>query len=549
MSDRPNTKRAGNIFIYGIILIIILAIITSGEDSTANKIESKISNKVKESKTSYSSKEFSIISSSENKDLDSVLKEYAAKENIPINIEYAGTLEIMEKLNSGEKYDAVWAANSIWLYMLDSNVVSTSNSKSISINPVVFGITKSKAQSLGFIGKEIYTQDIVDAIRRGDLKFSMSNPTQTNTGATAYLGILSTIAGNPEVLRDSDIENPEVKENLVTTFSGLERSSGDEDFLEEMFLNGNYEAVVTYESSIIAMNQKLSAQGKEPLYVLYPVDGVSISDSPFAYINNKDDNKKEQFDKIQGYLLSEKGQEKLASYGRRTWFGGINENADKKVFNPDWGIDTTKYIVPVKYPSTSVIKKALGLYQTEFRKPIYTVFCLDFSGSMAGEGHRELTKAINYILTEEEASRDLLQFTEKDKIAIIPFSSDVKGTYVADNGANTDSLKREVEKLSPYGGTNIFDTCTAAIKLVKDVDLNEYNVSIILMTDGMSNQGSESRFKSEYTSHGRNVPIYSIMFGDAYEDELEDIAEYTNAKVFNGKTDLLKAFKEVRGYN
>lgn len=45
------------------------------------------------------------------------------------------------------------------------------------------------------------------------------------------------------------------------------------------------------------------------------------------------------------------------------------------------------------------------------------------------------------------------------------------------------------------------------------------------------------------------IPIYSIMFGNAYKDELEEIANLTNAKVFDGKQDLLKAFKEVRGYN
>ena len=39
------------------------------------------------------------------------------------------------------------------------------------------------------------------------------------------------------------------------------------------------------------------------------------------------------------------------------------------------------------------------------------------------------------------------------------------------------------------------------------------------------------------------------MFGSAFEDELQDIADLTNGKVFDGKTDLLKAFKEVRGYN
>ena len=39
------------------------------------------------------------------------------------------------------------------------------------------------------------------------------------------------------------------------------------------------------------------------------------------------------------------------------------------------------------------------------------------------------------------------------------------------------------------------------------------------------------------------------MFGDAEEEQLQDIADLTNAKIFDGKTNLLEAFKQVRGYN
>ena len=39
------------------------------------------------------------------------------------------------------------------------------------------------------------------------------------------------------------------------------------------------------------------------------------------------------------------------------------------------------------------------------------------------------------------------------------------------------------------------------------------------------------------------------MFGDAEEEELHEIANLTNGKVFDGKTGLVEAFKEVRGYN
>ena len=111
----------------------------------------------------------------------------------------------MEKLNSGENYDAVWVSNSIWLYMLDDNV-KVSNSKYTSINPIVFGIKKSKAKELGFTDKTIKTKDIVNAISSGKLKFSMSNPTSTNSGASAYLGFLYTLAGNPEVLKKENLQ-------------------------------------------------------------------------------------------------------------------------------------------------------------------------------------------------------------------------------------------------------------------------------------------------------------------------------------------------------
>ena len=70
-----------------------------------------------------STKEFKIISSNENKDIEPIITEIAEKEGIELKIDYAGTLEIMELLNSGEEYDAVWASDSIWLYMLNDEVM------------------------------------------------------------------------------------------------------------------------------------------------------------------------------------------------------------------------------------------------------------------------------------------------------------------------------------------------------------------------------------------------------------------------------------------
>ena len=360
--------------------------------------------------------------------------------------------------------------------------------------------------------------------------------------------MLSTLAGNPEVLTKDILENEQVKDNLITLFTGMERSSGDEDFLEELFLNGNYEAVVTYESSIININKELQRRGKETLYAIYPVDGVSISDSPFAYIDSKNAYKKEIFTDIQSYILSDEGQRLLQEKGKRTWYGGVNENVDKTIFNPDWGVDTTKYISPIKYPSKEVIRLALNLYQNELRKPVHVVFCLDYSGSMSGSGEKQLKEAMNYILTQK-AANDFIQFASKDKIDVIPFASSTSTAWSTTDGTNTEGILEKINNQPANGRTALYQAAQDALNLLKNEDAEKYNLSIILMTDGMANVGTYNSLYSKYVSINKDIPIYSIMFGDAVESQLEQIAKMSNAKVFNGKTDLVKAFKEVRGYN
>ena len=495
----------------------------------------------------YSSKVFRLISISAKEVFDKDIKSIAKKKGFSIDIEYEDTLKITKRLNSGEMFDAVWLSNSIWMYSLDSSKVRVSDTKSTSINPIVFGIRKSKAEELGFLNKTLYTQDIVDAVFDGKLKFNMSNPVTTNSGASAYLGILTTLAGNPEVLTKDMLENDDLKEKLKSFFSGVERSSGDEDYLEEMFLKGDYEAVFTYESSIININQKLKKSGKEVLYALYPVDGVSISDSPIGYIDQKDEKKKDIYQDLVEFLSGKDGQKLLANYGRRTWYGGVSSQVDQTIFNSEWGIDTTKYISPLKFPSTSVIRSALSLYQSVLRKPVHVVFCLDYSGSMAGDRISELRDAMDYILSDR-AEADLLQFSDDDIVDVIPFSSSY-GTIWHSKDAGMNNLLNKINEKSPSGGTALFLSAAKGIELLASEDQNHYNTSVVVMTDGAGNVGSYEDLKKAYQKYHSNVPIYSIQFGNASSFQLNQMANLSNGKVFDGTSSLVDAFMEVRGYN
>ena len=71
------------------------------------------------------------------------------------------------------------------------------------------------------------------------------------------------------------------------------------------------------------------------------------------------------------------------------------------------------------------------------------------------------------------------------------------------------------------------------------------------MTDSASNdtRNSYESFRNYYERYNLKIPVFSITFGSAYEYELNRIAELTNGKVFDGKTNLVEAFKETREYS
>ncbi len=521
-----------------IFIVLFLVFIMSSMD--AKKSNTSFWGKI------FKDHSFTILMNPDNKDVEKDLMDFADENNIKLEIVYADDLEAVDLLESDSKsYDAIWLSNSVWVYML--NGVKTSDSKAININPALFGIKKSKAKELGFVDRDVENKEIINAIREGKLRYVMTSVTKTNTGLISYLGFLSALCGSPEILTSDMINNDNIKKELKTLFSGVERVSGSSTFLEDMFLNSDeYEAVVATESSLIRINKELESRGKEPLYLIYPTDGVAVNDSPFAYVDNGQD-RRETFLAFQSFLLSKDEQTKLEAMGKRTWYGGIKENADNTSFKKEWGIDTTKYLNATKYPAKSVMNEAIDIYIEALRKPASIAFCLDYSGSMYGDGEEQLEDAMSYILDYEKAGEEHLQFSDTDKIYVLPFSSRVYDVLTATNREESYKLINDITMLYPDGGTNIYGCAQEALRYV-DGDSDEYSKTVILMTDGQSNYGSFADLEITYNSHSK-IPIYSIMFGSADESELKDIANLTNAKVFDGRKNLMNAFKEVRSYN
>lgn len=489
-----------------------------------------------------------ILSGSENRELEEILDDFAREEKINISIEYQGSLDIMRALESGTTdYDAVWPASSMWISAGDTSH-RVKHSQSISITPVVFGIRQSLAQELGFVGREVSVSDILSAVADGKLEFCMTSATQSNSGCCAYIGFLYALLGNPDMISSQDLTDPELIDEMTSLLSGVDRSSGSSDWLKDMFLAGDYDAMVNYECLMISANQELEARGDEPLYVVYPYDGLSIADSPLGYIDNGDSEKEDAFLTLQDYLLSDAVQDEIQKTGRRTGYEGISEE-NRQVFNEDWGIQPDRVLSPIRMPSTEVLFQCLNLYQTQLKKPSLTVYCLDYSGSMSGTGESQMRSAMEQILIQSNAEKNFLQASQNEINVLIPFDGDVRTIYTAQgNGADLEGLYDDVAAEDTGGGTNIYTAAETALDVLAEYDLSQYTPAIILLTDGMSN-GSFDDFRRAYEKAGVDVPVFSIMFGDADPDQLNDLAELTNARVFDGREDLISAFRSVKGYN
>ncbi len=498
-------------------------------------------------------KTLSVISGSENKTLEPLIEKFERKNNVNVEMHYKGSVDIMMELKTGQlEYDAVWPANSLWISMGDThNIIK--HEKSIMTTPVVIGIRKSLARELGFIDSEVAVKDILDAIMADKLSFMMTSATQSNSGASAYIGFLYALLGNPDVITSEDLHDPQLKKEIRELLGGINRSSGSSGWLKELFLKGNYDAMVNYEAVIIEANQELVKQGREPLYAVYPHDGLVLADSPLGYVNRGDRDKEEMFLELQDYLLSESTQGKILGYGRRTGIGATVKQADERVFNPDWGIAADKVISQITMPAGSVIEEALNLYQTQFKKPSFTVYCLDYSGSMTyARGERQLKEAMNLILDNEKSQEYLLQSSEDDIIIVIPFSSQVLDVWEARGAtvSNLAQLREKISDLSPGGSTDIYSPSITALQILSQQDkLEKYTPAVVLMTDGESNMGSFRELRDYWNGLGLDIPVFSIMFGNADEKQLEQIAKLTRSRVFDGKDDLVSAFKKVRGYN
>ena len=283
------------------------------------------------------------------------------------------------------------------------------------------------------------------------------------------------------------------------------------------------------------------------LWAVYPAEGVGIADSPLGFVERgRGPEVKDFFDKLQAYLLTPELQARVAETGRRV----AVDKAAAPTAQPDWNFDPSRLVTAVPVPEPKTIQMALTLYQETLRRPSLTALCLDFSGSMQGDGESQLRHALEFLLTPERASEVLIQWSKRDHIVVIPFNGFVINAWEGSGEAASQAeLLANVQRVPADGGTDMYACVRKASEMLRPLlAKNDSLPAIVVMTDGKS-EGTAEQFLSGRASEDQRVPIFGITFGNADKSQLDILASATGGRVFDGNKDLAGAFRSVRGYN
>src|SRR5262245_32306115 len=248
-----------------------------------------------------------VIAGSELKDLEPLMGDIKDHTGIEVKFDYVGTLDGTEQIISGrDDHDLAWFSHAKYLQLLEQGGPKRVHaSEPIMLSPVVMGVKRSVAERLGWAGNATVTwRDIAEAARDGKLRFAMTNPSASNSGFTALVGVASAFAGSADAIDAGTID----AHAMSDLFAGQKLTAGSSGFLADAFVGAQsrLDGMINYESVLLSLNE--SGKLTEPLTLIYPQEGIITANYPLLLLH---DAKRADYDKLVSYLRSSEFQAKL----------------------------------------------------------------------------------------------------------------------------------------------------------------------------------------------------------------------------------------------
>ncbi|GGJ60885.1 substrate-binding and vWA domain-containing protein [Deinococcus aquiradiocola] len=482
-----------------------------------------------------------VLGGSELSDLKPILDDVARQTGVKLDVRYTGTLDGTEQLLGGARPDLVWFSSARYLQLQNGLQGRVLASEKIMLSPVVLGVKASSARRWGWTSGSVSWKDIAQKAASGDLKYGMANPAASNSGLSALIGVVAAVSGKGDAITAADVTAPALR----GFFRGQALTSGSSGWLSDAYLHDQdrLNGLINYESVLLSLNA--SGKLREPLTLIYPKDGLITADYPLMLLNK---DRQDAYQKLVDALKSTDVQRRILQETRRR---PVNRAVP---LTADFPAGLT---IELPFPgSGGAVNAVLNAYLQDTRTPANTIFVLDTSGSMGGQRMEALKAALLGLSgADGTLTGRFSNFANRERVTFIPFSSGVQTPQTTEIGPQKaqalTELQSRVQALQPGGGTNIYGALEAAYAEAAHAPPGRYT-SIVLMTDGESNEGPSARdFRRAYDAlpgSVKAVRTFTILFGDASRDAMNEIATLTGGRTFDGTSDLQAAFKQIRGY-
>ena len=481
-----------------------------------------------------------IAASSAHRSLAPEVERFARERGYRIEIAYLGSVDIALALLEGDaRYDAVWPAHSVgspWA----TRTRGASPRREHRAQPAGLrgSLWRGRAARAG--GPRGAVGEVLDAVAAGDLRLATADAARSHVGALAYLAALSEHAGAPPALTAEHLRGAGLVERLGDLYDGAARAPAGAGWLLEHYLAApeRYDGLVNAEALLIEANREAVRLGREPLYLVYPLGGQGVLDSPLAYVERGEAHRERVYLALQAHLLGDEAQAAFRAAGWRTGLVALEPGGDapEAEVDPRWGVDTARTIRPLRFPAREVLREALNLYLAAVRPPALAVYVVDRTQSMAGEGERDLEEALRALLDQGEAAAHWAPIGPRDVTAVLAFGAQAEGAWIVegnDQAALAGLLARALAE-EPAGHGDVYLPIVEARRLV-EARAGERPAGIVLLTVGRSRTGANLRLVRRAWEEGeRPLPVYAVLLGDAEEAFVRGLVEVTGGEVFVG---------------
>ena len=153
-----------------------------------------------------------VLAGSELKELEPDIQQAARAAGVNLSLSYSGTLEMVDRVNAGEPWDAILPPNGAYPSLALTHRPLAK--EKLFYSRVAFGVKASKAHALGWDQKTPDWSDITQAVKDGKLSYAMSNPTSSNTGMSALFAVAASSAKKTEDLAATEVNRGALKDFL-----------------------------------------------------------------------------------------------------------------------------------------------------------------------------------------------------------------------------------------------------------------------------------------------------------------------------------------------